>query len=257
MPALPELQRQFAAGLRGETVDAGAWIEADGLPPSARLGVYANNSRAFFGQALELTYPVLRRRVGDDYFAQLALHYRAQHPSPSGDLHEVGRAFAAFLAGHLADSPYAWLADLARLEWAVADAATCGEDPPAGLAALAGLAPAALAATRLKPVTSLRTVASAYPVFSVWRANQADQPGDAVDADAGAESVLLRAADGACVLHRVPPTTLHFIEALAGGAALAEAIDSAGLPVDSLPGTLGMLFAEGFIADVLPPDGDG
>ena len=102
MPALLELQRQFAAGLRGERVDAGSWVEDDGLLPAARLGVYANNSRAFFEQALALTYPVLRRRVGDDYFDQLASLYRARHPSPSGDLHEVGRAFASFLAGHLA-----------------------------------------------------------------------------------------------------------------------------------------------------------
>ena len=44
--------------------------------------------------------------------------YRARFPSRSGDLHWVGSDFATFLLEHLHGSDYAWLADLARLEWA-------------------------------------------------------------------------------------------------------------------------------------------
>jgi len=68
-----------------------AALTADGIAAEARLQVYRNNSRALFEQALRLTFPVVLRRVGDDYFRQLAHFHRAAHPSRSGDLHDVGR----------------------------------------------------------------------------------------------------------------------------------------------------------------------
>lgn len=253
MPTLLELQRQFAARLRGEASGFASWAEADGIDSAARVGVYANNSRILFETALEQTYPVMLRRVGEQYFLQLARRYRAAHPSRAGDLHEIGRAFAEFLARDLEDSPYAWLADLARLEWACADVATQPETAGAAVTALAGLSPEALSAIQLDMAPSLRTVSSRFPVFTVWQENQPDRDGRAVDLEAGAEHVLVRAARDGCLLHRVPANVLGVARALQQGLPLAQAIDQAALPVEELPQALGLLFAEGYVARVRPP----
>ena len=87
MASLRELQRSFAAALRDPAAACAV------LPP-ANLAVYRNNAHSTFRAALELTYPVVRRRVGDDYFRQLCAHYRERFPSRSGDLHWAGRDFA-------------------------------------------------------------------------------------------------------------------------------------------------------------------
>lgn len=191
MPALHEVQRAFGAWLMGRTNDVPAWAAGDDISPEARLRVYRNNSRTLFDQALRSTYPVLWNRVGADYFRQLGHHYRDAHPSRSGDLHDVGRGFPGFLAAHLDGTPYAWLAELAMLEWCVADAGVAADAPAVAAAALAGLAPAHVESVRFTYVPSLRLVRGSVPVLSIWRANQPGGDGSPVDLSAGGECVLI------------------------------------------------------------------
>jgi len=253
VPGLLELQRSFAAGLREPAHAAGEWAAADGIAAEARLQVYRNNSRALFEQAVRLTFPVVLRRVGDDYFRQLAHFYRVAHPSRSGDLHDVGRAFAAFLTAHLADTPYAWLGELAALEWAVAEAGVAAESATASAATLAAVAPEAIEAVRFEFVPSLRLVDGSLPILSVWRANQGDAPETLVDLSAGPEFVVVhRGADG-IELRSVARHDFAFVAALAGGEALGVAVDIAALPIDRLAGLLRWLFDDGIVAAVREP----
>src|SRR4051794_16588903 len=70
-PTLCASQSAFAAALRSRLTGAPAHDHPQeiggppGITPAARLDVYANNARFFFGLALERTYPVMRHRVGD------------------------------------------------------------------------------------------------------------------------------------------------------------------------------------------------
>jgi hypothetical protein len=251
MTALHEVQRAFGAWLLGREHDAPGWASGDDLPVEARLRVYRNNSRALFEQALQLTYPVLWRRVGADYFLQLSHHYRDAHPSRCGDLHEVGRAFPGFLATHLGGGPYAWLAELALLEWSVADAGVAAEAPAAAAAALAELAPECVASARFTYVPSLRLARSSVPVLSIWRANQPDGDGRPIDLASGGECVLVHRNSVEVELRSLEPAEFAFVEATARGATLGEAIDAAALPLDVLPTVLHRLFADGAIAAVV------
>lgn len=250
MPGLHELQRSFAAGLLGRPCDADEWAAADHIPATARLQVYRNNSRALFDQALQLTYPVLLRRVGADYFRQLTHHFRTTHPSRTGDLHEVGRPFAGFLAAHLAGSDYAWLADLAALEWAVADAGVAADSPTATAETLAVLEPERIESARFSFVPSLRRVASSVPVLSVWRTNQPDGDGGTIDLASGADHVIVHRQTTAIALRSVSRSEYAFLEALIAGASLRDALDQSELALERLPGVLHWLFADGVIARV-------
>jgi hypothetical protein len=253
MPALLELQRAFASALRDEPHDAVAWADGDGISASARLRVYRNNGRAVFERALEATFPVVRERVGPEYFCQLAHFYRQAHPSTAGDLHEVGRHFAGFLRLQLTASPYAWLAELAALEWAIAEAGVAAESTVAEASDLAGLGPESVADARLKLVPSLQRVSALAPVLAVWRANQPDADRATVDLSTGPEFILVhRTADGV-QLRGQQAAEFTFIEAIAGGATLEAAVDASALPVVQLPVVLHALFAGGVIAEVIAP----
>ena len=251
MTALHDVQRVFAAWLLGRTNDAPDWAAGDEIPPQSRLHVYRNNSRALFEQALQLTYPVLCRRVGTDYFRQLGHHYREAHPSRSGDLHDVGRRFPEFLAAHLDGSPYAWLAELALLEWAVADAAIAAEAPAAAETSLTGLAPEHVACARFSYVPSLRLVRGSVPILSIWRANQPGSDGSPVDLSSGGECVLVHRNSTDIELRSAEPAEFAFVEATARGATLGEAIDASALPLEHLPAVLHRLFADGAITAVV------
>jgi hypothetical protein len=251
---LAQLQARFAAALRtpadgGAPADPAllAAIVDDGLAPASRLNLYRNNTRAMFTGALQRSFPVVARRVGDGYFQRLAAGYRAAHPSRSGDLHWIGEHFPAWLARHLAGSGYDWLADLARLEWACEEVLVAADSPAISIEALARLEPEALAALRLTLQPALRCVTSPYPVWSVWRANQPDQPGDAVAADRGAEHVVVTRADDRPVLHLRPESEVRFVAALAAGACLQDALEASSLPIADLPQALAWLFQNGLV----------
>jgi hypothetical protein len=257
---LADLQDRFAAVLRASVGDGNAAaarfaedVAGDGLAPAARVEVYRNNVLAMFEGALARTYPVLRRRVGDGYFQGLARAYREAHPSRSGDLHWVGRHFPQWLAGHLAGGEYAWLADLARLEWACEEALVAPQAAPLDPSALASMSADDLGDARLVLQAAARFIESRHPVWSVWRENQPDAPGAPVDFSIGAQHVVVACGESGVVLHSVPEDLFLFVAALATGATLGMAVERSGIAIERLPALLGWIFSEGLVIAVTGP----
>jgi hypothetical protein len=252
---LLETQRAMARVLqahRGVPVPAGWFAGPEAIAVVDRLAVYRNNSKQFFRTALALTYPVLQRRVGDDFFRQLATEYRAEHPSRSGDLHWVGAHFPDWLQGRLRDTEYAWLADLARLEWSCEEAAAAALESPLSVEALATLPPEALDGTRLRLQPSLHLVASGWPVWSVWQANQVDDA-EPVDLATGPEHCACAGtADAGIVVYRIEAEAYALLARLQGGMSFADAVSDSGSTADALARLLGWAFAEGLVVGVSP-----
>ena len=242
MASLRELQRSFAAAVRDPE-------SACAVRPPENLAVYRNNAAIGFRAALQRTFPVIRRRVGDDYFRQLAAHYRDRFPSRSGDLHWAGRDFAAFLDEYLAGSDYAWLADLARLEWSCHECSVAAELPPAGAEQLGRFDAADLEHLVFGCQPSLRLHAFSYPVFSVWQANQADNA-PPVDQSKGMERGMARIRNDSSDVQVLEPRLFSFLSALHGGASLGEAMTHAVLDENALTHALAFLFGEGLVTSV-------
>jgi hypothetical protein len=262
-PTLASLQARFGAALRSSGADADAAIDAlakcivdDGLAPASRVQVYRNNSRAMFEGALERTYPVLRRRVGEPYFLGLAREYRVRHPSRNGDLHWIGREFASWLKRHLAGSDYEWLVDLARLEWACEEVLVSPRRPALDASQLARVVPDTLADVGLELQPCLRFVRSEYPVWSVWRENQPAEAGNPVDLSQGAQHIVVTYGDEGLALHSLPADQFDFVASLAAGATLGEALEASCLDVDRLPGVLAWIFSDGLVVALREP-GEG
>lgn len=176
MLSLRELQRAFAASLRSD-LDRGAarYVHGGVFTPEERLGIYRNSARSTLASVLRLTYPAVARIVGDDFFEHAASRFVMESAPASGYLNEYGGEFPEFLAGFPGASELAYLPDVARFEWALAEAANA-ED-------LAATTPAELVsiksdALRFLPHPSVRLLRLRYP---------GDQIADAVmSADEGA-----------------------------------------------------------------------
>ncbi|HSW81885.1 MAG TPA: DNA-binding domain-containing protein, partial [Usitatibacter sp.] len=106
MSTLATRQREFARSL------------LDDAPADAGVAVYRASVAANFSAALAATYPVVRRLVGEAFFAEAARRFVLSHASASGDLTEYGAGFPAFLAAYPHASALEYLPDVARLEWA-------------------------------------------------------------------------------------------------------------------------------------------
>lgn len=242
MASLRDLQESFANALRDPAA-------ACAVAPAANLDIYRNNTRSVFRAALEQIYPVVLKRVGDDFFRQLVFHYRARFPSRSGDLHWAGREFPEFLAEHLRATEYEWIADLARLEWARSEASVAPEPPAVGVAALAEFAPQEIEHVVFRLQPSLRLVASEFPVFSVWQANQQENA-PPMDQSIGSERGLVRIRDSLVEVQTLAPNLHAFLSALAAGATLGNAMSTADVDSSRLTELLAFVFQSDLVSSV-------
>jgi hypothetical protein len=240
--SLRELQASFATALRDDSA-------ACPVLPRENLSIYRNNAAIAFRTALGLSFPVLCRRVGDDYFRQLATKYRQHRPSRSGDLHWVGRDFAAFLAEELHGSEYCWLADLARLEWAREQAAVATAHAAIGADALARFAPTQLEHVVFTLQPSLGLHASDYPIFTIWDINQV-QNAPPVDQSLPGECGMVRSRIDGVQIRRLDAKLFSFLSALSARAPLGEAVSTAGLDQSELVHALGFVFQEALVCAV-------
>lgn len=190
-----------------------------GRTVSPREQLYRNNVFISLTGALADVYPVVKRLVGDAFFAQLARRYIRTHPSRSGNLHDFGRELAVFLGGIPDLKPCPYLPDVAALEWARHAVFHAGEAAPLDAGSLSedsgiSLQPAA------------RLVASRYPILAIWQANQAEEP-DTVDLDAGPDWLVVFRYE---FQPRILPCTageFALLGALADGSTLGEACEAA------------------------------
>lgn len=135
------------------------------------LQAYRANAGALAERALAAAFPTLQQLLGDESFAALARHFWLADPPAQGDIGTWGEGLAGFVgrAPTLASEPY--LADVARLEWAVHRAASAADDdaPVAGLERLAHGDPAALC---LRPRAGTVLLMGAHPAVSIWQAHR-------------------------------------------------------------------------------------
>jgi hypothetical protein len=194
MPALRELQRSFGAAILNENLLCEGVVE-DGFTAAERLGIYRNNCRAVLVESLRMTYPAVDRLVGRDFFERAAREFVAANPSRSGYLNEYGGEFAGFLAAFAPASALAYLADVARFEWALSVAANAEDAPALDAGALAAVDPEHHGQLRFAPHPSVRFLVLVYP---------ADEIADAVLAgdDAAMAQIDLSSGPVRLVVHR-------------------------------------------------------
>jgi Putative DNA-binding domain len=172
MPALRELQQAFGASLRSEDDDViYRHIIDGGFTAAERLRIYGNTCRSTLTETLRMTYPAVERLVGNEFFDMAAQQFIRAHPARTGYLNAYGDGFAGFLAALGPASAVPYLADVARLEWALNVAANAVDAPALAPDALAALDPECHAMLRFEPHPSLGLLALVYP---------ADQIADAV-----------------------------------------------------------------------------
>jgi hypothetical protein len=209
---LAERQREFIASLYGE------------VPLDDRAAIYRRNLFANLRDALAAAYPVIRRLVGNVFFDEAADRYARAHPSGSGDLHRHGESFAEFLAQYAPARDLAYLADVARLEWAVATAFHAGDARVLDLQALGTVPDAERHSIRLTLQPAAFLLESDHPIGAIWEANQADRDGTPARAK-GVERVLVYREDYVVRVRSLADDEWALLGAIGRGATLGEMAD--------------------------------
>ena len=229
MLSLRELQLSFAAALLdGSSAAIAPWIRDDGIDAIARVGIYRNNLHEGFLKALSLSFPVIQRLVGEDYFRQVGQLFLSEYPSRAGNLHHIGAPFAEFLRGQYGATPYSYLPDIAELEWACQECLVAPDVAALDPTALQTIAPERLAGLRFDLHPACRLVSSGFPIVRIWRANQDDRDGtEIIDLGQGADLVLAGRNAEDIELRRLPAADFALLRCLSRGDSLGEALQAA------------------------------
>jgi Putative DNA-binding domain len=226
--ALPELQAALADHVAGhDRAELLASVVGDSIPAAARLRVHRNHVLHSLGTALAATFPTVQALVGDEFFRGMARTF-AVHDLPTQPvLSEYGADFPRFIEGYAPAGGLPYLADIARLDWALNVAFHSPAEPRLASADLASLPVEQLQAKSISLAPGAAILRSRYPIDRIWTAAQPGASSETVDLESGgARLLVLRRPDDAGFVS-LSNGEATFLEALAAGRTLEQAADSA------------------------------
>lgn len=244
MILLSQTETEFRRALRAPDLPVPDGLQ-DGAARAAgrRFNVYRNNVAVGLLSALEEAFPTLLGLLGPDNFRGVARAFMADHPPTSPVMMLYGAEFPAFLAAFppLAHLPY--LSDVARIDQAMRESYHAADHTPLTGAALAAVAPEALADLTLCLAPSLRLIRSPWPIHAIWAyTTLPDQP----KPQAGAQDVAILRAEFDPEPHLLPPGGAVFLTVLTACGTLGAATEAAETiaPDFDLPALLTLLLTQ-------------
>jgi hypothetical protein len=230
--ALRDLQTAFAAHLLEGSVDRVTdSVVGDSITAAARLRIHRHQVFDSLATALASTFDTVQALVGEGFFRTMVRAYVARTLPAHPVLAEYGADFPIFIADHEPARGLIYLADIARLDWALSAAVQAPSGTALGVADLQAIPMEQLPEQRLTLAPGHALIQSPYPIGRIRAAAQSDAKAEVFDLEnEPARLVVLRRGDGASFV-AIGPGEASFLAALAGGQTL-EMAAAAGFGID-------------------------
>ena len=222
-------QQVFAHALLSSAAPVPSGLAGSGGSASVRrFGVYRNNVVAGLKDALEDTFSVVRRIVGEEFFSAMARVYVMANPPRSPVLLKYGETFPTFLRSFKPAQELPYLPDVAAIEFAWLEAYHAAEQRPLDRRAFLAVSEASAPRLRLGLHPSVRVVRSAFPATTIWHANREQDVMEEIRLDQGGEDALIVRPAAEVGVHLLRPGDAVFLRALGAKKTLAAATLEAG-----------------------------
>ncbi|MCJ8321698.1 MAG: DNA-binding domain-containing protein [Colwellia sp.] len=186
---LAQQQRNFISDclsgkLTTENTLMAPYIDSSSISAQGLMGIYQGNAIANITNSLSLTYPVIEKLVGQDFFKATCRQFILIHWPTSGNMDDYGAEFANFLAEFEHAKHLLYLKDVARLEWGFHQSSLSDDASVTDWSTLANVTDILQLHFILAPTVNL--ISSTFPIDKIWLLNQENTPSeDLADIDLG------------------------------------------------------------------------
>ncbi len=216
-------QHAFHQALLAPADDVSRWLPAVGT--QAAFAVYRNTVMKGCVDALQANFPTVDRLVGAEWFRDAAARFVSTAPPHDSRLLVYGDGFPAWLTDMLPPD-LLYVAEVARLDIAWRDSHTAADAPVLDPAALARLAPDALADTTLQLHPAARWIwFDTVPAFAIWCQHRPPAEPPRADLDWHGDGGLLTRPGDTVQWQALDAATHGFLKACADGHTLGHAAE--------------------------------
>ncbi len=172
---LADMQRNFISDclsgkLTKENTLMAHDIDSHDISAQGLMGIYQSSAIANITHALSLTYPVIEKLVGKDFFRATCRQFIRDVWPKTANMDDYGGEFPEFLSEFEHAKHLVYLADVARLEWAFHQSSLADNSSITDWSTLAKVTDILQLQFVLAP--SYRLIHSAYPIDKIWQLNQ-------------------------------------------------------------------------------------
>lgn len=214
----------FEAALSGDGASLKPWLADEDAPG---LAVYRNTIAKGRADVLAAAYPTVARLTGEDWFRATALEFAAANPPSDPAMDRYGEAFPAWLAAFPPAQALPYLAPVARLDHAFAEAHAAADAPVLDAREAAALDPAALFASRAVLHPASRPFWFDWTVASIWLSERGIEPAEHLDFAERGEGLLIARPRMAVTATRLDKASYAFLKACRAGKTLGRAATAA------------------------------
>lgn len=192
---LRDIQREFLKSYYDETKRdrfVSRIYQSHHLSKERRYFIYHDSITACLARALQETYPVCKKLVGQDFFLAMAYAYIEKNPSRSPNLNNYGDAFPEFVAQFQAAATLPYLSDVCRLEWAWHQAYHAPDATPLNIERLAQLSEDDQPRVKFYLPKRATLLSSRYPLLAIWHLAQSEEENsNSISLDQGGIKLLV------------------------------------------------------------------
>ena len=231
------------------------------IPPALAVDIYANNTRGAETMALAAAYPACLRILGETCFNGLARRFIGQTPSTTPDLNLYGEHLGDLLEDWTRSEPqlaeYAYLGDLARLEWLCHTAYYAADDPPFDFTALSQCGDDKQEQICFHLGHSIGLIQSEYPIMAIRELNLSDDPAESVADEAQTSYLVVSRPAFQAEVSRIDEQGFRLLQACQAGHTLGSLIETDAALAKSVRTRVPQLIERGWIAGFTFADAAG
>jgi Putative DNA-binding domain len=194
-----------------------------------RLQIYRNNIIGSLTKAMQLTYPLIVILTGKNFAANMMGSFVRENPPREACLARYGAGLDRFIETFAPARSLPYLADVARLEWAMNESFYAPDDGPLSRSDLESIPHCELADMTLRLRSSVRVLDSRWPLLAIreFCLQENRDESETLDLDQGGCKIMVYRPALSVELVSADLAEYDFLQGIQEGRALGSIVESA------------------------------